>query len=89
MPFSTIFQLYRGGQFYWWRKAEYLEKTIDLQQTHERQLVILIISGHKKEKLNSDHQMLFFSNFNSTLFKKKQLENVLYDMTVNPLLFSD
>jgi hypothetical protein len=32
---STMFPLYRGDQFYWWRKLEYLEKTTDFSQVSD------------------------------------------------------
>ena len=33
--FNNI-SVYRGAQFYWWRKPEYLEKTTDLSQDTDK-----------------------------------------------------
>jgi hypothetical protein len=47
MPLSTIFQLYRGGQFYSWRKPEHQEKTTDPPQA---------MSGIRTHNVSGDRQ---------------------------------
>jgi len=33
---NNISAIYRGGQYYWWRKPEDLEKTMDLSQVTDK-----------------------------------------------------
>jgi hypothetical protein len=72
MPLSTIFQLYHGGQFYWWRKPENPEKTTKTGgNIYDYSMYSMVNIGFFARKMASvntgtDERCPFFQNNHAT-----------------------
>jgi hypothetical protein len=54
---STIFQLYRGGQFYWCRNPEDPEKIFDLSQVTDKLYHIMLYTSVSSTNKTDSHDI--------------------------------
>ena len=78
MPLSTIFQLYSGGQFYWWKKLEYQEKTTDLSQGTDKLYHIMLYRVQLTTSGIRTH--ICKSNYHYTIMTMTVLNIIIYSL---------
>ena len=59
-PLSTLFQLYRGSQFYWWRKPEYSAKTTECRKSLTNLTHIVVSSTPRHERKSKSQLQLWY-----------------------------